>query len=101
MFVVGFAAKYWSFKEAQKDLKNSRVKLAARDVLLSKKIMFSFVAVPVLYLTYGILLLVFTRLQVRTILVLLLCCPIFSYIGVMAVESGMVDFKDLRPAFLR
>jgi len=41
---VGAAAKYWSFKEAQKDLKNSRVKVQARDVLLSKKITFSLVA---------------------------------------------------------
>ena len=25
----------------------------------------------------------------------------FSYLGVMAVHAGMIDFKDLRPAFLR
>jgi len=33
--------------------------------------------------------------------VLFLCCPVFSYLGVMAVEAGMVDIKDLRPVFLR
>ena len=35
---VGMAASYWANTEAKKDLKASRVKLAARDVLLSKKI---------------------------------------------------------------
>lgn len=27
--------------------------------------------------------------------------PVFSYYGVMAAEAGMVDLKDMRPAFLR
>lgn len=98
---VGTAAHIWSNREAKKDLKASRVKLAARDVLLSKKILFSLVAVPVLWVTYAILLLSFTSLEVRTVVVLFICCPLFSYLGVMAVEASMVDLKDLRPAFLR
>jgi glycerol-3-phosphate O-acyltransferase/dihydroxyacetone phosphate acyltransferase len=98
---VGFAAHYWSEKEAQKDLKASRVKLAARDVLLSKKIVFSIVAVPLLWVLYALILLRFSSLEKKTILVLFLSCPVFSYIGVMAVEAGIVDIKDLWPAFLR
>lgn len=100
-FPVGLAANYWSQKEAKKDLKASRVKLAARDVLLSKKILFSIVAVPILWLSYGILLYLFSPLRPKTILVLILSFPIFSYMGVMAVEQGVVDFKDLWPVFLR
>ena len=98
---VGFAASYWAFLEAKKDLKNSRVKLAARDVLLSKKIMFCLVGVPCLWVTYALLLLFFSPLMKRTVLFLFLSCPLFSYLGVMAVEAGMNDIKDLRPAFLR
>eukprot|EP01034_Spumella_vulgaris_P024512 gene24512-30866_t len=98
---VGLAASLYSVKEARKDLKASRVKIAARDVLLSKKIVFCFVAVPVLWITYALLLICFSSLEYRTILVLFLCCPFFSYLGVMAVESSLVDLKDLRPAFLR
>ncbi len=30
-----------------------------------------------------------------------ICCPLFSYLGVMGVEAGMVDLKDLRPFYLR
>eukprot|EP01041_Mallomonas_annulata_P008454 gene8454-17430_t len=98
---VGMAARMWALREAKKDLQASRVKLAARDVLLSKKIMFSLVAVPVLWVSYAVLLLLFTPLQLQTVLFMFLCCPVFSYLGVRAVEAGMVDMKDLRPAFLR
>ena len=98
---VGLAASYWANQQAAKDLKASRVKIAARDVLLSKKIAFSLVAVPALWISYALLLLVLTPLSAGTVLVMFLCCPFFSYLGVMAVEAGMVDIKDLRPAFLR
>lgn len=100
-FPVGVAAHYWANAEAKKDLKASRVKLAARDVLLSKKIQFSLVAVPVLWVIYAFLMTFFTSWRMKTIVVLILCCPFFSYLGVMAVEASMVDLKDLRPAFLR
>ena len=54
-----------------------------------------------MWVTYAILLLFFSSLEIRTIVVLFICCPFFSYLGVMAVEASMVDLKDLRPAFLR
>lgn len=98
---VGLAASYWASAEAKKDLKASRVKLAARDVLMSKKILFSLVAVPALWVTYAVLLMLFTSLEYRTILVLFLLCPYFSYVGVTGLGMGMVDIKDLRPAALR
>ena len=67
--------------------------MAARDVLLSKKITFSLIAVPSLWIFYALLLCVFTPLNKRVILALFLSCPFFSYLGVMAVEAGMVDIK--------
>lgn len=95
---VGLLAKYWAHSEAEKDLKKSRVKNhGAKDVLLSKKIIFSIAAVPILWVTYALLLFFFTPLETRTIVVLFLCCPLFSYIGIRSVEAGMVDLKDLRP----
>lgn len=98
---VGFTANYFAYREAQKDLKASRVKIQAKDVLLSKKIIFSLVAVPVLWIFYGLLLILFTNWKVQTIVVVILSFPFFSYLGVMAVEAGMTDIKDLRPAILR
>ena len=100
-FPVGLCANYWAYAEAKKDLKASRVKLAARDVLLSKKILFSIAAVPILWISYFVLALLFSKFETRTIVVLFLCCPLFSYIGIMAVEASIVDMKDLWPAFLR
>lgn len=98
---VGFAANYFAYREAQKDLKASRVKIQAKDVLLSKKIIFSLVAVPSLWVFYGLLLILFTNWAYQTIFVVILSFPFFSYLGVMAVEAGMTDIKDLRPAVLR
>ena len=98
---VGLLAKMWSYYEAKKDLKNSRVKIAARDVLLSKKIVFSIVAVPTLWITYAILLYNFSGLEKRSVILLFLSCPVFSYIGVRTAEMGMIDIKDLRPSFLQ
>lgn len=46
---VGLLARLYANKEAAKDLKASRVKITARDVVLSKKIVFSIMAVPVLW----------------------------------------------------
>ena len=98
---VGYAAKFWAQNEAEKDLKKSRVKINARDVILSKKITFCIVGVPILWMTYAILLYVFSSLETMTIIVFFLCCPLFSYLGVMAVEASIVSLKDLKPAFLR
>ena len=75
--------------------------MAARDVLLSKKIVFCIVAVPILWITYAFLLLMFSSLRGKTIAVLFVCCPLFSYLGITWVQAGIRDIKDLRPAFLR
>ena len=75
--------------EAKKDLKASRVKIKARDVLMSKQIYFALIAVPILWLSYALLLFLFTSLEPRTILIFLLSCPFFSYLGVQAVEVSV------------
>ena len=113
---------WWAREEAKKDLARSRVKKFGRDVVLSKKIVYSIILVPALWITYALLLYFFSPLETRTIIVLLLCCPLFSYLGVMSVQAGrfycdicsiiflhnsfipvtgMVDLKDLRPVYYR
>merc|ERR1711871_1858721 len=98
---VGIVASWWARKEAKKDLARSRVKKFGRDVVLSKKIVYSIILVPALWITYALLLYFFSPLETRTIIVLLLCCPLLSYLGVMSVQAGMVDLKDLRPVYYR
>jgi hypothetical protein len=70
------------------------------DVLLSKKILFSIVAIPTLWMTYALVLFLM-GFSARFVAVFMISCPVFSYCGVMGVEAGMVDLKDLRPFFLR
>jgi glycerol-3-phosphate O-acyltransferase/dihydroxyacetone phosphate acyltransferase len=98
---VGVIARIFSSREQKKALAASRVKIEARDVVLSKKITLSIVLVPTLWIVYAILLYRYTSLQPSTVAVLFFSCPLFSYLGVMATEAGMVDAKDLKPVVMR
>ena len=95
------AAKSWAEHNAKKDLARSKVKISARDVIMSRKIIFSIGAVPVLWIVYFFILFFFSPFSLVEIILILLLLPLFSYIGVMAVEAGMMDIKELRPLFLR
>lgn len=95
--IVGIIAR----REAKEDLKKSRVKLHARDVLLSKKILYSIVGVPALWLWWGVVFFLFLGFSFKATLLFLFSCPFFSYLGVMAVEAGMMDIKDFRPVYNR
>jgi glycerol-3-phosphate O-acyltransferase/dihydroxyacetone phosphate acyltransferase len=58
-------------------------------------------AIPLLWVSYAVVLYLYFQWELRTISLAFLCMPIASYIGVRSAEAGMVDLKDLRPAFLR
>lgn len=98
---VGFLARYVALGEQKKALEGSKVKVAARDVLLSKKIQFSMVAVPVLWLFYLLAAVVLTDWYWSSIFLLLLSFPLFSFFGVRSVEAGIIEFKTIRPLFFR
>jgi len=98
---VGIIARISAAKEQKKALETSVVKIYARDVVLSKKIIVSIAMVPILWVAYAILFRLFTNWNLSTILLIFFSFPFFSYLGVRAVESGMVDLKDLWPAFCR
>ena len=98
---VGVAAKYWAQAQAKKALAKSKVKVDGRDVLLTNKIVFSIMAIPILWVGYALVLYFYIGWEIRTIALAFLCMPIASYIGIRGAEAGMVDLKDLRPSFLR
>lgn len=98
---VGFLARYVALGEQKKALEGSKVKVAARDVLLSKKIQFSMVAVPVLWCFYLLAAILFTDWYWSSIFLLLLSFPLFSFFGVRSVEAGIIEFKTIRPLFFR
>lgn len=98
---VGLIARYVSHNEQKRALAGSKVKVAGRDVILSKKIQFSIVAVPVLWVMYLIAAIVFTDWYWSSIALLLLSFPLFSFFGVRSVEAGMIELKTIRPLFYR
>ncbi|DBA01476.1 TPA: hypothetical protein N0F65_005595 [Lagenidium giganteum] len=98
---VGLAARYLAQVEQKKALAGSKVKVAGRDVLLSKKIMFSMVAVPALWFSYLVAAVVFTDWYWSSIFLLLLSFPLFSFFGVRSVEAGIIELKTIRPLFYR
>lgn len=98
---VGLMARYVSHNEQRRALAGSKVKVAGRDVVLSKKIQFSIVAVPVLWVMYLVAAIVFTDWYWSSIVLLLLSFPLFSFFGVRSVEAGMIELKTIRPLFYR
>lgn len=98
---VGIMARYVSHNEQKRALAGSKVKVAGRDVILSKKIQFSIVAVPVLWFVYLLTAIVFTDWYWSSIILLLLSFPLFSFFGVRSVEAGMIELKTIRPLFYR
>ena len=69
--------------------------------MLTEKVVFCIVMVPTLWITYGLLLVFCTDLEGPTIALILLTMPVFSYIGIVVAEAGMVDWFDLRPYWMR
>ena len=64
----------------------------ADDVRLSNMIQTCLVGVPTLWISYAFILLTL-GVPLRHAVLFLVLCPVFSYLGVVAVESGMVDLK--------
>ncbi|KAL7684144.1 putative phospholipid/glycerol acyltransferase [Plasmopara halstedii] len=98
---VGLLARYVANMAQKKALEGSKVKVMARDVLLSKKIQFSIVAVPTLWFLYFIAAVVFTDWYWSSIMLLMVSFPLFSFFGVRSVEAGMIELKTVRPLFYR
>jgi hypothetical protein len=98
---VGLAAIVYSKGQQRAALARSKVKVRANDVLLSEKMKFAIVAVPLLWIFYAVLLLLYTQFHLQDVLTLLMVAPVTSYIGVISAESGMIALRDLRPMIMR
>eukprot|EP00611_Tribonema_gayanum_P009977 TRINITY_DN1988_c0_g1_i1.p2 TRINITY_DN1988_c0_g1~~TRINITY_DN1988_c0_g1_i1.p2 ORF type:complete len:692 (-),score=255.23 TRINITY_DN1988_c0_g1_i1:552-2627(-) len=98
---VGLVARKMAEAERKRALAGSVVKITARDVMMSKKIIISIVMVPTLWLAYALALFFWADWQTSTKVLAVLAMPVFSYAGVMATEAGMVDAKDLKPVLMR
>ena len=98
---VGILAGLYSESRRKKALANSKVKVRGFDVMMTEKIVFCMVAIPSLWIFYGILMYFFTDFDGPTIALCILSFPLFAYTGIIVSEAGMVDIKDLRPYYMR
>mmetsp|Transcript_112056 Transcript_112056/g.323741 ORF Transcript_112056/g.323741 Transcript_112056/m.323741 type:complete len:679 (-) Transcript_112056:2143-4179(-) len=98
---VGLLAGIYSEKRRKKALAKSKVKVRGFDVMMTEKIVFCLVAIPSLWIFYGVLLATFTDFDGPTIALCILSFPLFAYTGIIVSEAGMVDIKDLRPYYMR
>jgi hypothetical protein len=98
---VGIIARYWALHRREKALAASKVKIKGMDVMLSEKVILCIVLVPSLWVFYGVLLYLFTDWDWPTIALAFWCFPLFSYMGIVTTEAGMVDLKDLKPILIR
>ena len=98
-FPVGILAGWHAEQRRKRALAKSKVKINAYDVMLTEKVLFCIVAVPTLWIIYGIALSTLTDWDGPMIALCLGCLPLFAYMGIVAAEAGMVSWKDLQPAF--
>jgi len=98
---VRIMADIYAERRRKKALAKSKVKIHGYDVMLTEKLTFCIVVVPLLWLVYGLIMLFFTNFDGQTITLCFMCFPVFSYTAITAGEAGMVDGKDLKPYFLR
>jgi len=98
---VRLLADAYSESRRKKALARSKVKVRGIDVMLTEKIVFCLVAVPTLWVFYGVLLVCCTDFDGPTIALAILSMPMFAYIGIVVSDHGMVDVQDLRPYFMR
>jgi len=98
---VAFIATRLATTEQQKSLRASTVKLAARDVVMSYKVIYVLILVPCLYVFYGSLILLFCDWSPTTTVLVLAMCPLSAFLGMKASEQGVRAYADIVPLFKR
>lgn len=98
---VGILAGLYSEQRRKKALAKSKVKVRGFDVMMTEKIVFCMVAIPSLWIFYGLMIAFLTDFHVPSVVLGILSMPLFAYVGIIVSEAGMVDIKDLRPYYMR
>merc|ERR1712060_821732 len=99
---VGFIAQIYSEQRRKYALSHSKVKIYAYDVMLSEKVLLCIWLLPTLWFIYTFLLITKTDLEGPTIAFCASMMPFFAYLGIMATEAGMINYKrDLRPLLIK
>eukprot|EP00928_Gymnodinium_smaydae_P008015 TRINITY_DN12879_c0_g4_i2.p1 TRINITY_DN12879_c0_g4~~TRINITY_DN12879_c0_g4_i2.p1 ORF type:complete len:760 (+),score=124.35 TRINITY_DN12879_c0_g4_i2:229-2280(+) len=98
---VMYIASRLASNERLKSLQASTVKLTARDVVMSYKIIYVLIFVPALFLFYFLLFFLFSSWTMTTIVLVLAACPLFAFLGMKASEQGVRAYTDIVPLVRR
>ena len=80
---VRVMADIYAERKRQKALAKSKVKIHGYDVMLTEKLTFCIVVVPLLWLLYGLIMIFFTNFDGQTITLCFMCFPVFSYAAII------------------
>lgn len=94
-------SRWLAARDRKKALAGSKVKITARDVVLSYKIIYTIVLVPLLYVIWAATLFFFSGLTTTSIVLLVAAAPLFTLFGVKASEQGVRAWKDALPLWKR
>lgn len=94
-------SRRWAVMEQAKSLKASTVKLAARDVVMSYKIIYVLTLIPIMYVFYASLLFLVSPWCTKTIVLALMSFPWFAVLGTKAAEQGVRTYADIVPIWRR
>jgi glycerol-3-phosphate O-acyltransferase/dihydroxyacetone phosphate acyltransferase len=100
-YPVGLIARLHAERRRRTALAESTVKIRGQDVILSEKVMICIVLVPILWCIYAVLLYVFSGMDGPSLALSIFSMPLFSYMGIMMTQAGMIQLKDLRPYIVR
>jgi len=100
-YPVGLIARLHAERRRRSALAESTVKIRGQDVILSEKVTICIVLVPILWCVYAVLLYVFSDMDGPALALSILSMPLFSYMGIMMTQAGMIQLKDLRPYIVR
>jgi glycerol-3-phosphate O-acyltransferase/dihydroxyacetone phosphate acyltransferase len=70
-------------------------------LLIAAVIVLCIVLVPSLWCFYGLAMYFLTDMDGPTLALAIMSLPLFSYIGVVTAEAGVVDLKDIKPYVIR
>jgi len=97
MYVAGKLAVV----EQKKALAASSVKLAARDVVMSYKIIYVLVFIPIMYVIYTLFFLLVLRWSLTSVMLFDIAAPAFAFLGMKAGEQGVRNWRNLVPLLKR
>ncbi|EDO17127.1 hypothetical protein Kpol_1025p48 [Vanderwaltozyma polyspora DSM 70294] len=100
---IFLVSKRISEKKARQALANSTVKITAKDVVATWKILMAMVFAPLLYIFWSLLFTLYyggSHNKILTFCISYVTCSLVTYSALIIGDMGMDTFKSLRPLYI-